>query len=81
MLVLDEARSSLEGLTEFEISNAIKDYKGEVTVLMISYSLSTVKEVDRVVYLKKGEIEAVGTLEELRKLEPEFDLQARSIGI
>jgi ABC-type multidrug transport system fused ATPase/permease subunit len=81
MLVLDEATSSLDGLTEFEISNAIKDLKGDVTVLMIAHRLSTVKEVDRVVYLKKGKIAAVGTFEELRKLEPEFDLQARSIGI
>ncbi len=80
MLVLDEATSSLDGLTEFEISNAIKDLKGDVTVLMIAHRLSTVKEVDRVVYLKKGKIAAVGTFEELRKLEPEFDLQARSIG-
>jgi ABC-type multidrug transport system fused ATPase/permease subunit len=81
MLVLDEATSSLDGLTEFEISNAIKDLKGDVTVLMIAHRLSTVKEVDRVVYLKKGQIAAIGTFEELRKLEPEFDLQARSIGI
>ena len=81
MLVLDEATSSLDGLTEFEISNAIKDLKGDVTVLMIAHRLSTVKEVDRVVYLKKGQITAVGTFEELRSLEPEFDLQARSIGI
>jgi len=81
MLVLDEATSSLDGLTEFEISNAIKDLKGDVTVLMIAHRLSTVKEVDKVVYLKEGKIAAVGTFEELRKIEPEFDLQARSIGI
>ena len=48
---------------------------------MVAYKLSTVKEVDRVVYWKKGQIAAVGTFEELRKLEPGFYVQVKSIGI
>jgi ABC-type multidrug transport system fused ATPase/permease subunit len=48
---------------------------------MIAHRLSTVKKVDRFFYLIKGKIAAVGRFEELRKLEPGFDLQARSIDI
>jgi ABC-type multidrug transport system fused ATPase/permease subunit len=43
---------------------------------MIAHKLSTVKEVDRVVYWKKGQISASGTFKELGKLKPGFDLQA-----
>lgn len=80
-LVLDEATSSLDGKTESDISESIKKLKGRVTVVMIAHRLSTVREVDKIVYLKDGEILAQGTFSEVRRNVPEFDNQAKLMGL
>jgi ABC-type multidrug transport system fused ATPase/permease subunit len=81
LLVLDEATSSLDSMTEESISNDIKSLKGSTTVIIIAHRLSTVKDADRVVYIEQGRILAVGTFDEVRSLVPDFDKQARLTGI
>jgi ABC-type multidrug transport system fused ATPase/permease subunit len=81
LLVLDEATSSLDGQTEADISDAIQALKGSVTVIMIAHRLSTVRKADLVVYLEKGKILAQGTFEEVRSAVPDFDNQARLMGL
>ena len=81
LLVLDEATSSLDGATEASISDAIQALRGSTTVIIIAHRLSTIKHVDKVVYLSSGKIQAVGTFEEVRKLVPDFDSQAKVIGL
>jgi ABC-type multidrug transport system fused ATPase/permease subunit len=81
LLVLDEATSSLDGQTEFEISEAIQGLKGKVTLILIAHRLSTVQKADRVVYLKDGEIVAQGSFDEVRKSVPDFDKQAQLMGL
>jgi ABC-type multidrug transport system fused ATPase/permease subunit len=81
LLVLDEATSSLDSMTEESISNDIKSLKGNTTVIIIAHRLSTVKDADRVVYIEQGRILAVGTFDEVRSLVPDFDKQARLTGI
>jgi len=81
LLVLDEATSSLDGQTEFDISNAILALKGTVTVLMIAHRLSTVRNADTVVYLDQGRIVAQGTFDEVRSIIPNFDKQASLMGL
>ena len=81
LLVLDEATSALDGITEADISNSIKELKGSVTVVLIAHRLSTVRSVDKVVFLDKGEIVAEGSFEEVRKKSPEFDRQASLMGL
>jgi ABC-type multidrug transport system fused ATPase/permease subunit len=81
LLVLDEATSSLDGQTEFEISQAISGLHGSVTVLIIAHRLSTVKNLDKVVYMKEGEVRAVGNFEDVRSAIPEFDNQAKLMGL
>ena len=81
LLVLDEATSSLDAMTEESISNDIKNLKGNTTVIVIAHRLSTVKDADRVVYIEHGRILAVGTFDEVRGLVPDFDNQARLTGI
>jgi ATP-binding cassette, subfamily B, bacterial PglK len=51
LLVLDEATSSLDGETEANISDAIYALKGSTTVVIIAHRLSTVRNVDKVVYI------------------------------
>jgi ABC-type multidrug transport system fused ATPase/permease subunit len=81
LLVLDEATSSLDGQTESDISNAIQKLKGDVTIVMIAHRLSTVRNVDKVVYLEKGQILAVGSFEEVRAQVSDFDSQASLMGL
>lgn len=81
LLVLDEATSSLDGKTKSNNSDSIKSMKGKVTVVMIAHRLSTVKEADFAVYMDKGRIVASGAFDEVRKVVPDFDRQARLIGL
>lgn len=81
LLVLDEATSSLDAETEASISNAIDALKGSTTVVIIAHRLSTIKNVDKIVYLSKGKVLASGTFDEVRSAIPDFDLQARIMGI
>ena len=81
LLVLDEATSSLDGQTEADISGAIQSLKGSVTVIMIAHRLSTVRNADQVVYMEKGKILAKGTFEEVRAAVPDFDSQAKLMGL
>ncbi len=81
LLVLDEATSSLDGETESNISEAVKTLRGDVTVVMIAHRLSTVREADVVIYFENGSVVAVGNFEEVRALVPNFDSQAKMMGL
>lgn len=67
MLVFDEATSSLDSLTEEEITETIRDvsvYKDQITIL-IAHRLSTIMHADRIFVLEKGQIVEAGKHEEL----------------
>ncbi len=81
LLVLDEATSSLDGETEASISDAIHALRGSTTVVMIAHRLSTVRNADIVVYLSEGKVMASGTFDEVRSAVPDFDHQARLMGL
>ena len=81
LLVLDEATSSLDGQTESAISKAINRMKGSVTLLIIAHRLSTVRNVDKVIYLDDGELVFQGTFEQVRDAVPNFDIQAKLMGL
>jgi ABC-type multidrug transport system fused ATPase/permease subunit len=81
LLVLDEATSALDGETEAAISDAIHELRGSTTVVMIAHRLSTVRNADIVVYLDKGRILAQGTFDEVREAVPDFDRQAKLMGL
>ena len=81
LLVLDEATSSLDGETEASISAAIHAMRGSTTVVMIAHRLSTVRNADIVVYMAEGKVIATGTFEEVRRYVPDFDRQAKLMGL
>ena len=81
LLVLDEATSSLDGETEASISDAIHTLRGSTTVVLIAHRLSTVRNADIVVYLAEGKIMAKGTFNEVRNAVPDFDRQAKLMGL
>ena len=81
VLVLDEATSALDASTESEISSAINNLKGKVTIVMIAHRLSTVRKADKVIYLEHGKIIDIGLFEDLRARVQKFDEQARLMGL
>lgn len=81
LLVLDEATSALDGQTEADISGSINSLKGDVTVVVIAHRLSTIRGADKVIYLEDGKLLSMGTLEEVRAQVPNFDQQAKLMGL
>jgi len=65
ILILDEATSALDSKSEQKISKAIENLIKDKITLVIAHRLSTIKKADRIVVLKHGKIEAVGTDKEL----------------
>lgn len=81
LLVLDEATSSLDADTEESITAALQGLDNSTTVLTIAHRLSTVEDADLVLYLNEGRLKALGTFNEVRKSVPDFDRQARLMGL
>jgi len=81
ILILDEATSSLDGVTEAEITSAIEGLAGDTTIIVIAHRLSTVKNADRILFLKNGEKVSEGTFTELRRLQPDFRTLCEHMGL
>lgn len=81
ILVLDEATSSLDSETESSISDAIQGLRGSTTVVMIAHRLSTIKDADQVIYLAEGKVIAHGSFDYVREAVPDFDRQAKLMGL
>lgn len=54
LLVLDEATSALDGGTEYEIMKEINLLRGQVTVVVVAHRLSTIRNVDSILYIENG---------------------------
>lgn len=67
ILVLDEATSSLDAISENKIRQAIAELHGQITQIIIAHRLGTIEHADRIIYLDRGEKIAEGTKEELLK--------------
>ena len=76
VLVLDEATSSLDGITENAIMDAINNLSHEKTIIMIAHRLSTVKECDIIHFMSNGQITDSGTYQQLIDSNEEFKTMA-----
>ena len=72
IILFDEATSALDNETQAKIQDAIDNMKNEYTILIIAHRLSTIVNCNRILFLNKGKIEAVGTHEELLKNSPNY---------
>jgi ABC-type multidrug transport system fused ATPase/permease subunit len=81
LIFLDEATSALDANTESKLTSTLLQLKGDVTVIAIAHRLSTVKNADKILYLCDGRIEAQGTFDDVRQSVPDFDSQAKLMGL
>ncbi len=65
IIVLDEATSSLDNISEKKIQEAINNISKYTTVLVIAHRLSTVQNADKIIILEKGVIQEQGNHQEL----------------
>ncbi len=65
MLILDEATSSLDSISEYAIQTALEPLLKDRTSLVIAHRLSTVMAADEIIVLKDGKIAERGTHKEL----------------
>ena len=65
IIIMDEATSSLDNITEKEIYKTIKDLMLDKTILIISHRLSTIEDSDIIYVLEKGKIDSFGSHKEL----------------
>lgn len=61
VLVLDEATSALDNKTENEVMNAIRDLKGDKTILIIAHRTSTISHCDKIYEIEHGRISKEGS--------------------
>ena len=72
VLVFDEATSALDGITEKIIMEAIHDFSGEKTIVMIAHRLKTVEKCDIIYLMEDGKIVDQGTYQELLESSTKF---------
>ena len=65
LLIMDEATSSLDNITENKIHETINSLMNNKTKLIIAHRLSTIEDADIIYVLDKGKIESQGSHEEL----------------
>jgi ABC-type multidrug transport system fused ATPase/permease subunit len=61
VLVLDEATSSLDNITERGVMDAVHDLHGKKTIIIVAHRLSTVEHCDRLYRLEQGKVVEEGT--------------------
>jgi ATP-binding cassette subfamily B protein len=80
LLILDEPTAALDARSEFEVFKRFKELSKGKTAVLISHRFSSVRMADRIVVLKNGAVEAIGThaelLEQRGRYAELFELQA-----
>ena len=65
VIILDDATSSVDSRTELNIRNGIKDLPHEMTVIVITQRMTSLRRFDRIVVMDEGRIVEIGGHEEL----------------
>ncbi|MDK2083866.1 ABC transporter ATP-binding protein [Aliarcobacter butzleri] len=76
VLIFDEATSALDGITEKIIMDAIHDFSGKKTIIMIAHRLTTVEKCDQIFFIDNGKIIDQGTYQELLNRNSTFKAMA-----
>ena len=72
VLVFDEATNALDGITEKIIMDAIHDFTGKKTLIMIAHRIKTIQNCDEIFMMEKGQIVDKGTYQNLLETSEQF---------
>lgn len=72
VLILDDAVSAVDTETEKKILENLRLTRKGKTTILIAHRISTVKGMDKIIYLEDGAVAAIGTHEELMNTCPEY---------
>lgn len=67
ILILDDSTSAVDTETELKIRNNLNALLHDTTVFIITQRINTMQSADRVIVLEDGEVNAIGTPDELMK--------------
>lgn len=67
ILILDDSTSAVDTKTDAKIRKAMREYIPSTTKIIIAQRTSSIEDADRIIVMDKGEINAIGTAEELLK--------------
>lgn len=85
IIIMDEASSSLDPISEHEINSTILDESTNQTTIIISHRLSTIRYVDHIYFFENGTIIEHGTHKELldlnKKYAKMYETQAKNFKI
>ena len=72
LIIFDEATNNLDYSTENNILKIINQFSNNRTVIIVAHRLKTIKNVDKIFYMKKGKITEKGTHKELLALNGDY---------
>ncbi|MDN3554856.1 ABC transporter ATP-binding protein [Halomonas maura] len=78
VLVMDEATSALDGITERLVIDAIHDFSGRKTIVMVAHRLATVRSCGCIYLLEAGRVIDSGTFDELVERNATFQRMAEN---
>lgn len=81
IIVLDEPTSSLDAETDEFVSRTLMDEHAGNTIFVIAHKYSTIRSVDKILYLQDGKLISFGDWDHVVAEVPRFALQARIQGI
>jgi ABC-type bacteriocin/lantibiotic exporter with double-glycine peptidase domain len=79
VLVLDEATSNLDQVTERQIVDTLTELRGGLTMIVVTHRIATVRNCDRILHIEEGSMRALGNFEAVCGSLPERDAPPRQI--